>query len=82
MQSRWLDRDGTNGIVWAVIRAGFVDWQKLNKCESDFCNPINKFPQRAEIANSQIVLAAQRKKRHENSGDLFFGRQIHEENDE
>ena len=76
MQSRWLDRDRTNGIVRAVIRAGFVDWQKLNKCESDFCNPINELPQRAEIADSQIVLAAQRKKRHEHTSDLLFRRQI------
>ena len=71
MQSRWLDRHCTNGIVWAVIRSGFVDWQKLNKRESDFCNPINKLPQRAEIADSQIVFP-----RNANSGTrtpaIFF----------
>src|SRR4030095_7064878 len=61
----------------AVISAGFVDRQKLNKRETDLCNPINKLPQRADISDSQIILSAQRKKRHENSGDLLFGRQVH-----
>src|SRR4029453_838935 len=82
VQSRWLDRHRADGIVWAVIRSGLVDWQKLNKREPDFCNPINKLPQRAEIADSQIVLSSQRKKRHENPGDLLFRRQIHLATDE
>ena len=82
MQSRWVDRDRTNGIVWTVIRAGFVDWQKLNKCESDFRSPINELPQCAEIADSEVVLSSQRKQRHEYTSDLFVRRQIHEENDE
>ena len=73
MQSRWLDRHRTDGVVGAVIRSGFVDWEKLNKRESDFCNPINKLPQRAEIADSQIVLSAQRKQRHENSSNFLLG---------
>jgi hypothetical protein len=58
LQSCWLDRHRTNGIVWAVIGARLVDWQQLNKRESDFRNPINKVPQRAEIADSQIVLSS------------------------
>jgi len=77
MQSRWLDRHRTDGVVWAVITAGFIDWQKLNKRETDFRNPINKLPQRAEIADSEIVLSSQRKQRYENSGDLLFRRQVH-----
>ena len=82
MQSRWLDRHGTNGIVWAVIGAGLIDWQQLNKRESNFRNPINKLPQRAEVADSQIVLPSQRKQRHENASDLLLWGQIHQKNDE
>jgi len=82
MQSRWVDRDGTNGIIRAIIRAGFVNWQKLNKGESDFCNPIDELPQCVEIADSQIVLSSQRKKRYENSSDPFLRRQFHQKNDE
>src|SRR5919106_3848499 len=80
MQRCWLDRQRTNGIIWAVIRSGFVDWQKLNKRETDFRNPINKLPQRAEIADAKIVLPAQRKKRHEHSSNLLFRREFHQEN--
>src|SRR5262245_10053031 len=81
-QGRGLDRHRTDRVIWAVIRSGFVDWQKLNQGESDFCNPINKLPQRAEIADSQIVLTPQRKQRRENSSNLLFRRQVHQNNDE
>jgi hypothetical protein len=78
---RWLDCHGADAIVWAVIRSRFVDWQKLNKLESDFCDPINKLPQRTEITDSRIVLSSQREQWRENSSDLLFWRKIHQEDD-
>ena len=82
MQRRWLDRHRTNGVVWTVIGSRFVDRQKLNKREADFCDPINKLPQRADIADSQIVLSSQRKKRHKHTSNLLVRRQIHLATDE
>jgi hypothetical protein len=48
----------------------------LDKLESNLCDPIDKFPERADIADSQIVLSAQRKQRHEHARNLFLRRKI------
>ncbi len=62
-----------NRVVRAVVGSGLVDRQELDKLESNSGDPINKLPQRTDIADSKIILAPQRKQRHENSRDLFSG---------
>ena len=72
-QRRWLDRHGADRVVWTVVGSGLVNGQKLDKFESHFCDPINKLAQRRDIADSQILLAAQGKQRYENACDFFSG---------
>ena len=59
MQRRWLDRNRADGVVGAVIGSDLVNRQELDKFESDFCDPVNKLPQRGGVADSQIILTAQ-----------------------
>jgi hypothetical protein len=47
-----LDRHCANRVVRAVVGAGLIDRQELNKLESDFRGPIDELSQRAEIADS------------------------------
>ena len=72
MQCRRFDGHGADRVVWTVIGSNFVDGQKLDEFESDSCGPINKLPQRSGIPDSQIVLAAQREQRRENSRNLLL----------
>ena len=74
MQRGRLDGDRADCVVWAVVAAGFIDWQKLHEPETGLRGPIDKLAQRRDIADPEIVSPAQTKKRRENPGDLFFGR--------
>ena len=78
VQRRRLQREGTDRVVWAVITTHFVDGQKLDDLESNLRRPINKLTQGLQIADPQIGLRPQRKKRRQHSGDLLIGREIHE----
>ena len=77
MQGRRLERDRANRIVRAVIAAHFIDRQELDDLEPNPRRPIDKLPQRLQIADAQIGLRAQREKRREHSRDFLLGRQVH-----
>jgi hypothetical protein len=54
----------------------------LDKFESNFGSPINKLSQRADVADSKIILAPQRKQRHEDASNLLFRREVHSQNND
>ena len=72
MQRGWLDRHCADCVVGAVVGPGLINRQELDKLESNLCDPIDKFPECADITDSQIILSAQRKQRHEHARNLFL----------
>ncbi len=71
MQRRRLDRNRADRVVRAVIASGFVDRQQLNELEPDPGRPIDKLPQRFDIADAEIVVRPQGEERRKDPA-IFF----------
>src|ERR1043166_6131083 len=79
MQGGGFERDCADRIVGAVIASHFVDGQELNDFESNPRGPIDKLPQRLQVADSEVGLGAQCEERGEDSGDFFVRRKVHDD---
>ena len=72
MECRRFNRYRADRVVGAVVAAHLVDRQKLHELESDFGRPIDELAQDRDVADPEIVLAPQPKKRRKNPGNFFL----------
>ena len=71
-KGRRIDGQRTDGVVRAVVVAGFVDGQRLENVQAVLMAPIHHLPDAVGIANAEVLFRADGEDRFQNAGQRLM----------
>ncbi len=72
-EGRGIEGDGGDGVVGRGIVTCGVDGEELDEAEVVFGGPVDEFAEGAGVADSEIMVTAEREEGGKNTGERIFG---------